>query len=332
MSLLWSRSPLRALLRWLLLAAGGVLVVFHLSSETFLRKTFLGFDTFIEVELPRRDASLFSEIALLVHRYNSLWNRFSPQSSIARINHTSNSWVPLDAETFHLLEEAFALSEKTKGMFCPLIGGLMDLWGFSGKPHVPDPQDLERELKNIRESTIMFDRKEKAVLRKGEAKLDLGGIAKGYFVDLLVRFLRERNVESFLINAGGTVFGSGKVWRVGILHPRREGLLGRVRIRDLCVSTSADYFRFFEENGRRYHHILNPRNGYPGETFISVTVVAPQGTLADVLSTVIMAGDEAFLSHILEEFPEVAVLAVRKDGSVFLSPKMRELFEATHET
>lgn len=331
MSLLWNRTPFRTL-KWVLLAFGGIAVLLFSSFlEAPLRRTFLGFDTFVEVELPKKNASLFPEIALLVRQYDALWNRFSSQSSIARIN-ASHLWIPLDEETFRLLKEAFALSEKTRGMFCPFIGGLMDLWGFSAEPRIPDPWDLERELRNIQGSTIMFDEKGRAVLREGEAKLDLGGIAKGYFVDLLVRFLRERNVRYFLINAGGTVFGSGKIWRVGILHPRGKGLLGSIRIRDLCVSTSADSFRFFERDGKRYHHILNPKNGYPGETFISVTVVAPRGALADVLSTAIMAGDEAFLSYILEEFPEIAVLAMRRDGSVVLSPKMRELFEAHYET
>lgn len=332
MSFLWNRPSFCGLVKWVLFVALGTLVLsFSLSfSQAPLRKTFLGFDTFIEVELPRKNASLFSEIACLVHRYDSLWNRFSSESLVTRIN-TSRSWVTLDDETFHLLKEAFALSERTHGMFCPLIGGLMDLWGFSTNPRVPNPQDLERELQTIRESTIMFNEEEKAVARIGEAKLDLGGVAKGYFVDLLVKFLEEKKVGYFLINAGGTVFGAGKTWNVGILHPREERLLGSIRIRNLCVATSADYFRFFEEGGRRYHHILNPQNGYPGETFISVTVVAPCGTIADVLSTAIMAGDEAFLQYVLSEFPGVSVLAVRKDGSAIISPGMQELLNSEYE-
>jgi len=104
----------------------------------------------------------------------------------------------------------------------------------------------------------MFDERERSVLRRGGAQLDLGGIAKGYFVDLLTQLLRERNVGSFLINAGGTVSGLGRVWKVGVLHPRRAGLLGRIAVNGLCVSTSADTFRFFEVDGKRYHHILNP--------------------------------------------------------------------------
>lgn len=326
MPFLWNRSSFRGFVKWVFFVPLGIVVLLlSLSPAVSLRRTFLGFDTFIEVELPKRHASLFPEIAHLVRQYDTLWDRFSSESLVTRIN-TSHLWVPLDDETFSLLKKAFALSEKTRGMFCPLVGGLMDLWGFSTSPRVPDPQDLTRELQVIQKSTIMFDEEEKAVIRTGEAKLDLGGIAKGYFVDLLVRFLRERGVKRFLINAGGTIFGAGKTWEVGILHPRKEGLLGKVQIRDLCVSTSADYFRFFEKDGKRYHHILNPKSGYPGETFVSVTVVAPEGVLADVLSTAIMAGDEAFLSYVFVEFPEAAILAVRRDGSLVLSPKMRGLF------
>lgn len=318
-------------MRWALPLLGGVALFPPLFfRDAFVRETFLGFDTFIEVTLPRRYAFLFPEIGDLVRRYDALWNRFSSQSLVHRIN-TSSSWIPLDGETFDLLKEAFALSQKTHGMFCPLIGGLVDLWGFSRTPRVPEPWEIARELQVIRESTIMFDERERAVLRRGEAQLDLGGIAKGYFVDLLAQFLRERNVGSFLINAGGTVSGLGRVWKVGVLHPRRAGLLGRIAVNGLCVSTSADTFRFFEVGGKRYHHILDPQSGYPGSTFVSVTVVASKGTVADVLSTALMAGDESFLAQILQEFPDVAVLAVRKDGEVFLSPKMQEIFEGDRE-
>lgn len=328
MPFLWCRPSFRGLVRLLFLASLGVIALLRFLpfSQASLRETFLGFDTFIEIELPRKYASLFPEIRALIDQYDTFWNRFSPQSFVARIN-ASHDWVLLDGETFRLLQTAFALSEKTRGMFCPFIGGLMDLWGFSSHPRVPDPQDLERELENVRKSTIMFDEERKAVARVGEGKLDLGGIAKGYLVDLLVDFLREHGVPYFLINAGGTVFGAGKMWSVGILHPRGGGLLGRVRVRDRCVSTSADSFRFFEENGQRYHHILNPQNGYPGRTFVSVTVVAKEGVLADVLSTAIMAGDETFLSYILAAFPEVAVLAVKGDGSLVLSPEMEGILK-----
>lgn len=329
MPFLWGQSSFRGFvkLQWLFFVPLGIMVLlFSLSpSVASLRRTFFGFDTFIEVELPKQHASLFSEIARLVRQYDTLWNRFASESLVARIN-TSHLWIPLDDETFFLLKEAFVLSEKTRGMFCPLVGGLMDLWGFPAGPRIPDPRDIERELQVIQESTIMFDEGRKAVIRIGDAKLDLGGIAKGYFVDLLAKFLKEKGVKRFLINAGGTVFGAGKTWEVGILHPRKEGLLGKIQVRDLCVSTSGDYFRFFEKNGKRYHHILNPKSGYPGETFVSVTVAAPQGILADVLSTAIMAGDEAFLSCVFMEFPEVAILAVRRDGSIVLSPRMRGLF------
>lgn len=332
MSLLWKRSALRAFVRWSPLLFGGTVLFFLFCFYNApVQKTFLGFDTFVEVELPKRYAGLFPEIESLIHRYDGFWNRFSSQSLVSRINN-SHSWVAVDGETFHLLKETFALSEKTHGMFCPLVGNLIDLWGFPHSPRVPESWEIERELRTIHESTIMFDEGKRAVVLVGKAELDLGGVAKGYLVDLLVRFLREKGVERFLINAGGTVFGIGKSWKVGILHPREGKLLGRITINGLCVSTSADSFRFFEEHGKRYHHIINPFTGYPGSAFVSVTVVAPSGILADVLSTALMAGDEVFFTRITQEFPEISVLAVKENGEILTSPGMQKIFEAEHAT
>ncbi|MGQ9621973.1 MAG: FAD:protein FMN transferase [Candidatus Caldatribacteriaceae bacterium] len=330
MSFLRKFSSLRPLKKWFPLAGiFPLLFLFHLGANP-VERTFFGFDTFITVRLPQRHARHFEAIESLIYRYDHLWNRFSPDSLIFRIN-TSSSWVEVDDATFYLLEEAVSLSQDTEGMFCPLVGGLMDLWGFTARPKVPEPSEITEELRRIRESTIMFDEGRRAVLLFGGAKLDLGGIAKGYLVDLIAHFLKEQGVEWFLINAGGTVLGEGRTWSVGILRPQGEGLMGKVVVEGLCVSTSADSFRFFEENGKHYHHILNPFTGYPGSVFRSVTVVAQSGLLADVLSTAIMAGDSSFLERILRRFPGVFVFALQRDGKICMYPKEQSIFEVVDE-
>jgi len=321
---------LRSLKKWFpLVGIFPLLFLFRLGA-TPVEKTFFGFDTFITVKLPQRHAGYFETIENLIHHYDHLWNRFSPNSLVFHIN-TSSSWVEVDDDTFHLLKEAVSLSRDTEGMFCPLVGGLMDLWGFTTRPKVPEPSEITEELRRIRESTIMLDEERKAVLLLGGAKLDLGGIAKGYLVDLVARFLKEQKVEWFLINAGGTVLGEGRTWSVGILHPQGEELMGKVVVEGLCVSTSADSFRFFEENGERYHHILNPFTGYPGSVFRSVTVVAQSGLLADALSTAIMAGDSSFLERVLRRFPRVYVFALQRDGRVCMYPREQDVFEVVDE-
>lgn len=330
MPFLWEYPSLRSLKKWFpLIGIFSLLFLFHFGA-TPAEKTFFGFDTFITVKLPQRHARHLEAIEKLIHHYDRLWNRFSPESLVFQIN-TSSSWVEVDDDTFHLLKEVMSLSRDTEGMFCPLVGGLVDLWGFTTHPKAPEASEITAELRRIHESTIMLDEKRKAVLLLGGAKLDLGGVAKGYLVDLLARFLKEQNVEWFLINAGGTVLGEGRAWSVGILHPQREKLMGKVVVRGLCVSTSAGSFRFFEEGGKRYHHIFNPFTGYPGSVFQSVTVVAQGGLLADALSTAIMAGDFSFLERIIGRFPKVYVFALQRDGKVCMYPAEQNVFEVTDE-
>ncbi len=109
-------------------------------------------------------------------------------------------------------------------------------------------------------------------------------------------------------------------------HPREEKLLGYIIIKDEAVSTSGDYYQFFEEEDVRYHHILNPFTGYPGRDFWSVTVVSKKATLADILSTVIMAGGREALVVVEKNFPEIKILAVEEGGNVYLSPSMEKVF------
>jgi len=220
----------------------------------------------------------------------------------------------VDEDTAQLIAETIQLFELTNGFFCPLIAPLLDLWGFSSpQPRVPAQEMVRETIEEIAESRLSLQGRE--VSLSGEGKLDLGGSAKGYLVDVLTTFLTGRGVRKFLINAGGQVLGFGKPWRVGIFDPVNEKVAGYIIIENTSVSTSGDYFRFFEEGGVRYHHILNPFTGYPGRDFRSVSVVAKRALVADVLSTAILAGGREALYLILERFPEIKVLTIDAQGN-----------------
>ncbi|MEI6157882.1 MAG: FAD:protein FMN transferase, partial [Atribacterota bacterium] len=164
------------------------------------------------------------------------------------------------------------------------------------------------------------------VMIRGEGKIDLGGIAKGYLVDRMVLFLKSKGVSHALVNAGGTVYGWGRPFRVGIMHPRSAGLIGTVEIQDLAVSTSGDYFRFFEKEGFRYYHILNPYTGYPGRDFASVTIIDSNATEADVLSTAVMVGGKVFIPEVERRFPRVAIIGITAAGNITLNERARQIF------
>ncbi|HXL01693.1 MAG TPA: FAD:protein FMN transferase [Candidatus Atribacteria bacterium] len=290
------------------------------------KKTFFGFDTWIEVELPRDNVSLFSPISSLVNHLDQLWNRFSPQSIIFKINHSS---LPLsvDEDTFRVLEKAQKGEEETQGFFNVLIAPLMDLWGFSEQPSLPEEREIKKIVGEINSSKLYLNRENREVLIEGEGQIDLGGIAKGYLIDEIVSLLRKEKVPQALINAGGEIFVLGKETKVGIRHPRQEKLLGYVVIKNEAVSTSGDYYRFFEEGGVRYHHILNPFTGYPGRDFQAVTVISEEAVFADILSTAIMAGGKEALAVVEKKFPEVKILTIEED-KIYLSSSMEKVFFA----
>ncbi|MGQ9474048.1 MAG: FAD:protein FMN transferase, partial [Candidatus Caldatribacteriaceae bacterium] len=231
------------------------------------RYTFFGLDTIIEVSIPRRYAFLKEDMERSITYFDRLWNRFSKESVVWRINHFPS--VEVDLDTLTLVKEALDLSKATGGFFCPLIASLIDLWDFSGDPKVPKEEELQRVVKEIAQSYLIVRNRQVSI--RGKAQLDLGGIAKGYVVDFLVSFLKSKGVKKALINAGGQVYGFGARFRVGILNPVTGGVAGYIVVDGVSVSTSGDYFRFFEEGGVRYHHVLNPMTGYPGKDFRSVT-------------------------------------------------------------
>jgi thiamine biosynthesis lipoprotein len=163
-------------------------------------------------------------------------------------------------------------------------------------------------------------------IRFGEPgmRINLGGIAKGYAVEQGARILRAAGVESALLNAGGDtrVIGDrrGEPWIVGIRHPRLEGEFAtRLPLVDEAISTSGDYERFFEEDGRRYHHIINPVTGEPTATVLSATVIGPDATLTDALSTtVFVLGAEAGIA-LIESYPGFEAIVVDPAGRLTYS-------------
>ena len=284
--------------------------------------TFFGLDTVIEVSIPRRYAFLKGDIERIILHFDQLWNRFSPQSVVWKINHFSSSEV--DADTLEVVREALRLSQDTGGFFCPLIAPLLDLWGFSADPRVPDVEELRKIVEAISRSRLIVQ--DRRITLQGQGQLDLGGIAKGYVVDFLVSFLKSKGVDKALINAGGQVSGFGARWKVGIFNPVTNVVTGYIIIDGTSVSTSGDYFRFFEEDGVRYHHVLNPFTGYPGRDFRSVSVVASRAILADVISTAVLAGGHEALRVVQKNFKEVAVLTIDEKGALSLDKNMESIF------
>ncbi len=236
----------------------------------------------------------------------------------------SDGWISISDELFSLLEESVRLSDLTKGCFDVTIYPLWKIWKFErDNVEIPNKREIERALGLVAYKNMILQNGKIKFGKKGMG-VDLGGIAKGYAVDCAIKVLKEKNVKSAMVNAGGDIYvlgkKQGKPWRIGIRHPRKEGeILGIVDVEDRAIVTSGDYERFFFSEGKRYHHILNPRTGYPAEECQSVTIVSKETTFADGLATGVFVLGPKEGMDLIESLEEVEGVIVNRKGEVLIS-------------
>lgn len=180
-----------------------------------------------------------------------------------------------------LVRDAARISAQSDGLFNPAIGGLIHAWGFQAddfKAVLPNERKIAALVHaNPKMSDITFDG-ERLRSRNLAVKLDLGGYAKGYALDRAADILRQRGIHNALINIGGNVLALGthgkRAWRIGIQHPRKPGPIATLELRDgEAIGTSGDYQRFFEVDGKRYCHLIDPRTGHPVQGVEAVTIL-----------------------------------------------------------
>lgn len=285
--------------------------------EKIFRKSTILMDTLVTVNVVT-DSEVKAEDAINgafeeIKRLEKLINFWSADSEIAEINRKAGlSPVRVSPQTLDLIEKAIFVSEKTGGAFDPTVGPLVRLWDFKKKV-IPDKETILEGMRLVDYRAMVIDKsKGTAFLKKKGMSFDTGGIAKGYAADLAVSVLKKKGIKAGLVSVAGDIraFGTkpdGRPWKVGIRNPRQshksgnDDILATVELRDMAISTSGDYERFFIQNGKRYHHIIDPKTGYPAMGCQSVTVIARQGVFTDGFSTgVFVLGPEKGLK-LLEE-------------------------------
>jgi len=216
-------------------------------------------------------------------------------------------------ERAEVLAVALEVQRLSGGAFETRIMPLVRLWGFDGDaPAVPDPQALAA---TVAELAALPDPVDAVELESRPGALHFGAWAKGYAVDRACAVLKAHGQAAALVNAGGEIRGFGRDWSVGIRHPRLPGaILARLRPGELAVATSGDYEQFFERDGVRYHHLLDPRDGRPARGCRSVTVLARTCARADALATAVFVLGPREGMDLVERLPGVECLIVDADG------------------
>lgn len=275
----------------------------------------------------------------LVQHFEDLLTVNRTESEIMSINHASGKGaVSVSEISYDLVKRAVQVSQENHG-FNAAIGPLVKLWhiGFSDA-EVPSDQEVAQTLKLTNPKRIMLNDQDKSVflLDKG-MELDLGGIAKGYIADAIKRLWHELGVNQVIINLGGNVLLLGRsihddgLWRVGVQSPfdTRNEPIGLLKIPDYSIVTSGIYERFLNKNGHSYHHIMDPKTGYPVETnLLGVTVVSPKSIDGEIWSSLGFYNDYQGTLKLLTD-SQIGLIFVYKDMTVRLTDNLRDKFRIT---
>lgn len=257
-----------------------------------------------------------------MRRVDTQMSTYKPTSEVSIVNaQAATKPVTISQELFDLLTEAAEYSRITDGAFDITYASVGYLYDF--RQHVrPDQAQIDKALPGINYRYVLLDPKARTVkFAQSGVRIDLGGIGKGHAVDQGIKVLQSRGIAHALVTAGGDsrIIGDrfGKPWVVGIRHPdRKEEVIARIPLEDAAISTSGDYERYFDENGVRYHHIIDPQTGQSARKVRSATIIGPTATRTDGLSkTAFVLGAQRAI-EIYNRLEDIDAIVVTPDGQV----------------
>lgn len=299
---------------------------------------FLGFGTLIEVKIwgvdEKAGRQAVAAITDDINYMHQTWHAWKP-SSLARINQLlpTEEFFSIGPSVIPLIRRGSELAELSGNRFNPAIGQLIKLWGFASDelPKGPPPSaaaiqellDQKPGMQDLILDGVQLKTTNPAV------RLDFGGFAKGYAVDLAIEHLKELGITNAIVNAGGDLRAIGKhgerAWRVGIRNPSGEGVLASVdTLVDESIFTSGDYERYYEYQGKRYHHIIDPHSGYPARGVTSVTVFDTQADRADAAATALFVAGVDEWYQVAKAMGVNGVMLVTVDGTIHMTPNLKD--------
>lgn len=257
------------------------------------------------------------------------------KSEIYQLNQKKK--MKVSDETLELIEFAKKKSKESNDAFDISIYPIVELWGFpTQKYRVPSDSEIQKLLKNVNSQKIKINKKTNVVTLEKNMKIDLGGIAKGYTSQRIAKIYKKDGVKSGVISLGGNVQAigtktDGSRWKVGVQSPDdTESMIGAYEAADEAVITSGAYERYFEKDGKTYHHIIDPATGKPSEKDLkSVTIISKNGTLSDTLSTTLFVmGKDKAISYWKEHSKEFNMILVDENNKVYISQGIKDHFSS----
>ncbi|MCX7884964.1 MAG: FAD:protein FMN transferase [Caloramator sp.] len=249
--------------------------------------------------------------------------------------------VKVTDDVYYVIKTGKEYGQISGGRFDITIGSIVKLWNIgTDYAKVPSQNEISEKLPLVNYKDIVLDDKNKTVFLKRKGMIiDLGGIAKGYAADEVYRILKENGVKHAIVNLGGNIFAIGvnpnenRNWNIGVQNPfsERGDYFAILSIADKTVVSSGIYERYFMQNGKRYHHILNTKNGYPVDNNLAeTTIIADKSINADALSTTIFAAGVEEGLKIIEKFKGVEAIFITKNREVYITPNLKNILKITN--
>lgn len=306
------------------------------NSDPVVREQLFAFGTLVEISLYNTDRQLADRAIDYARqefdRMHRDWHAWQP-GVLTGLNESlaSGRTVAVPDDLGELIQRAKSLSLQSDGLFNPAIGRLVRLWGFqqdefeiTRPPAVTAIKEILAVLPDMSQLSISNN---KVASANPSLQLDLGAIAKGYGIDQVMNGFVELGVSDAIINCGGDLRVIGRhgdrPWRIGIRDPRNAGVLASVELSDdESIFTSGDYERFFEWEGQRFHHILDPRTGFPADSAVSVTVIHTDAATADAAATALFVAGPENWHDIARQMGIGYVMLVDSEGVIHMNPAM----------
>lgn len=319
-----------------------VALIFVLSScgkeaEQYEDRVIYGMDSYVTIRLPKgaADSETLDEIektcARIIEKNEKLMSSHKEDAVVYGLNRDVDSIVGANEALVSVMESALQIEELTDGAFSPTLGALTELWNVTGGGPVPDDYDILEALGHISSDALNVNGENISFDSNDGCRIDLGAIGKGYTAQELVEYLSTTDVPYGIVSVGGNVgvFGSknsGEKYKVGISDPDdKSSAVGYIYMDSGFLSVSGDYERYFEQDGKRYHHIIDPATGRPAESGLrSAAALVPDGANADALSTAIfvMGADRALELYKSGRVRFEAVL-ITSDGEIILTDGLK---------
>lgn len=299
-------------------------------SKQPVSKTGFYLDTTCQIDIRDMDASQANKIITGAfsecEKYDNLLSITKEDSDVWKINHSEGNPTEVSSETAEIIKSGLEASKDTDGIYDITVGKLTRLWNFSAEdPKVPNDKDIKAAVKTINYKWVSVSGNTVTVSNP-DTWIDLGSIAKGYIADKVASYMKEQGVTSGIVNLGGNIVTigtkpDGSKWKIGIEMPysERKEIIGMTNMEDQTLVTSGTYERFIEQDGKKYHHILDPSTGYPVDSdIVGVSILSKEGNsmLCDRYSTICLLLGSKKAEAFIKSKPDFEYVIIDNDNNI----------------